>query len=666
MEACSAPAGVIKPIDRQSVHQICSGQVVLSLSTAVKELVENSLDAGATNIDIRLKEFGASLIEVSDNGDGVEEKNFEGLTLKHYTSKLQDFSDLLHVETFGFRGEALSSLCALSDLSIVTCHKSAKVGTRLVFDHKGQISEKIPYPRQQGTTVSVQQLFCTLPVRHKEFQRNIKKEYSKMAQVLQAYCIISTGIRINCTNQVGQGKRNPVFCTSGCTTLKENISALFGSKQLQNLIPFVQQCPSEAICEDYGINSTDIPVKLYRITGFVSRSDHGVGRSSTDRQFFFINQRPCDPLKVSKLVNEVYHMYNRHQYPFVALNIGVNSESVDLNVTPDKRQILLQEEMLLLAILKTSLIQMYDSNVNKLDVNEKVPQKPGISENVPKAISLKSSVPIKQQSPAEQSYAGKEKYVGIARLREAYSLHRSPLCGPKSNKQEDFPVQRKLHNFFTSCKLSSPQPDCRTDHIPVSGKPKQMEQNSMDCESGTDSAKSCTRQPSEFDCNMPETNTSSKPTLGSDNAVSLPNMLQNYSEAGKGEEELKTEMTGCVSELTEKTDSAENCSRLLTDSCSRSYATQGAKRMKVDIPCLDDSLSSGPGTFQTSEIDIPVEMNKKFVKLPFSMALLALRMKLVHEQQAIQKEAQRCRRFRAQISPEDNQVAEAELRKEIR
>ncbi|XP_072415911.1 mismatch repair endonuclease PMS2 [Chiloscyllium punctatum] len=670
MEACSAPARVIKQIDRQSVHQICSGQVVLSLSTAVKELVENSLDAGATNIDIRLKEFGANLIEVSDNGDGVEEKNFEGLTLKHYTSKLQDFSDLLHVETFGFRGEALSSLCALSDLSIVTCHKNAKVGTRLVFDHNGQISEKMPYPRQQGTTVTVQQLFCTLPVRHKEFQRNIKKEYSKMAQVLQAYCIISTGIRINCTNQVGQGKRNPVFCTSGCTTLKENISALFGSKQLQNVIPFVQQSPSEAICEDYGINSTDIPVKLYRITGFVSRSDHGVGRSSTDRQFFFINQRPCDPLKVSKLVNEVYHMYNKHQYPFVALNICVNSESVDLNVTPDKRQILLQEEKLLLAILKTSLIQMYDSNVNKLDVNEKFPQKPGISEKVPTAVSPKSSVPLKQQSPA-QSYSDKEKYVGVARLREAYSLHRSSLCVPKSNKQQDFPVQRKLHNFFTSCKLSSPQPDCRTDHMPVSGNPKQMEQNSMDSESGTNSAKGCTIQPSECDYNTLETNAMSKSTGGSDNAVSLSNMLQKFSEAGKGEEELKTEMIGCevlvpnISELTEKSDSAENCSRLLADSCSHGYVIQGEKRMKVGSSCLDDSLPSGPGLLQTSEIDIPVEMNKKIAILPFSMALLALRMKLVHEQQALQKEAQRRRRFRAQIRPGDNQAAEAELRKEI-
>ncbi|XP_063672016.1 putative postmeiotic segregation increased 2-like protein 2 [Pan troglodytes] len=169
------PAKAIKPIDRKSVHQICSGPVVLSLSTAVKELVENSLDAGATNIDLKLKDYGVDLIEVSDNGCGVEEENFEGLTLKHHTCKIQEFADLTEVETFGFQGEALSSLCALSDVTISTCHASAKVGTRLVFDHDGKIIQKTPYPHPRGTTVSVKQLFSALPVRHKEFQRNIKK-----------------------------------------------------------------------------------------------------------------------------------------------------------------------------------------------------------------------------------------------------------------------------------------------------------------------------------------------------------------------------------------------------------------------------------------------------------------------------------------------------------
>uniref|UniRef100_UPI00398F88B6 mismatch repair endonuclease PMS2 n=1 Tax=Pristiophorus japonicus TaxID=55135 RepID=UPI00398F88B6 len=675
MEACSAPARVIKPIDRQSVHQICSGQVVLSLSTAVKELVENSLDAGATNIDIRLKEFGADLIEVSDNGDGVEEKNFEGLTLKHYTSKLQDFSDLLHVETFGFRGEALSSLCALSDLCVVTCHKTAKVGTRMVFDHNGCISQKMPHPRQQGTTVNVQQLFCTLPVRHKEFLRNIKKEYNKMVQVLQAYCIISTSIRINCTNQVGQGKRNPVICTSGCTTLKENISAVFGSKQLQNLVPFVQLRPSEAICEDYGINPADIPEKLYRIAGFVSRCNHAVGRSSTDRQFFFINQRPCDPAKVSKLVNEVYHMYNRHQYPFVALNICVDSECVDVNVTPDKRQILLQEERLLLAILKTSLIQMYDSDVNKLHVNERFRQMPvlGISEKVPQTIGPECSIPTERESPAVQSHSEKEKNLTITRLREAFSLHQSSLYGPNYSKQQNSPVQSKLHSFLTNCKLSSPRPDCNTEprDCPASGNPKQMEKDSRNSESDTDSGKGSTTPGSTLGCNTPEANASSKSTNGSDSVVSSPEALHNSPEARKGDEELKTGMIGCdflvpgVAVLTEEADPTGNGNRPLPGSHSHIYVAQGVKRTKVGGLCLDVGLSSSLGAFKTPEIDRPVEMNKKIVKLHFSMSLLAERMKMVSEQQARREEAQRYRRFRARISPRDNQAAEDELRKEI-
>ncbi|XP_063461905.1 putative postmeiotic segregation increased 2-like protein 1 isoform X1 [Pan paniscus] len=125
---------------------------------------------------LKLKDYGVDLIEVSGNGCGVEEEKFEGLTLKHHTSKIQEFADVPQVETFGFRGEALSSLCALSDVTISTCHVSVKVGTRLVFDHDGKIIQKTPYPHPRGTTVSVKQLFSTLPVRHKEFQRNIKKK----------------------------------------------------------------------------------------------------------------------------------------------------------------------------------------------------------------------------------------------------------------------------------------------------------------------------------------------------------------------------------------------------------------------------------------------------------------------------------------------------------
>uniref|UniRef100_A0A672PBZ8 Mismatch repair endonuclease PMS2 n=1 Tax=Sinocyclocheilus grahami TaxID=75366 RepID=A0A672PBZ8_SINGR len=430
-------------IDKQSVHQICSGQVVLSLATAVKELVENSIDAGATNVDVKLKDSGIELVEVSDNGKGVEEQNFEGLTLKHHTSKLRDFSDLIHVETFGFRGEALSSLCALSDsLIVVTCHESAQIGARLVYDHDGHLTQHVPHPRQHGTTVTLQKLFSTLPVRHKEFQRNIKKEYSKMIFVLQSYCIISTGVRITCANQTGQGKRTTVLCTSESNSMRDNIGAVFGPKQLQSLIPFQQMSPGDSIKEDYGLREVDVPKDLFVIDGFVSQADHGVGRSATDRQFFFINKRPCDPVKASKLVNEVYHMYNRHQYPFVALNITVASDCVDVNVTPDKRQILLQEEKLLLAILKSSLIAMFETGVNKISLNHITPA-------ITKDREIGSvSEALPDDEPPKTS-------IRLARLKEAFSNHQFPGIGSKQSSHKaacSGSSQKKMFSFVSCSK----------------------------------------------------------------------------------------------------------------------------------------------------------------------------------------------------------------------
>ncbi|RXN04558.1 mismatch repair endonuclease PMS2 [Labeo rohita] len=431
-DSSTGSAGAIKAIDKQSVHQICSGQVVLSLATAVKELVENSIDAGATNVDVKLKDSGTELVEVSDNGKGVEEQNFEGLTLKHHTSKLRDFSDLTHVETFGFRGEALSSLCALSDLTVVTCHESAQIGARLLYDHDGRLTQRVPHPRQHGTTVTLQKLFSTLPVRHKEFQRNIKK----------SYCIISTGVRITCTNQMGQGKRSTVLCTSGSNSMRDNIGAVFGPKQLQSLIPFQQISPNESIKEDYGLSGVDVPKDFFIIDGFVSQADHGVGRSATDRQFFFINKRPCDPVKVSKLVNEVYHMYNRHQYPFVALNITVASDCVDVNVTPDKRQILLQEEKLLLATLKSSLIVMFETGVNKISLNHITPAITKLCRPIETSAGSEDRE-IGSVSEALPDDGPPKTSVNLAGLKAAFSNHQldSPVSMQKKTVLLQFSLQ---------------------------------------------------------------------------------------------------------------------------------------------------------------------------------------------------------------------------------
>ncbi|XP_068940994.1 mismatch repair endonuclease PMS2 isoform X2 [Petaurus breviceps papuanus] len=667
-------AKAIRPIDHKSVHQICSGQVVLSLGTAVKELLENSLDAGATNIDLKLKEYGADLIEVSDNGLGVEKENFEGLTLKHHTSKIQDFSDLTHVGTFGFRGEALSSLCALSDVMISTCHKSATIGTRLIFDHNGKIVQRVPYPRPQGTTVTVQQLFSTLPVRHKEFQRNIKKEFTKMVQVLQAYCIISTGIRINCTNQVGQGKRQTILCTNGNSTVKENIGAVFGQKQLQSLIPFVQLPPSESVCEEYGIDYNDALHNLFSISGFVSCSDHGVGRSTTERQFFFINQRPCDPAKISRLVNEVYHLYNRHQYPFVVFNISVNSECVDINVTPDKRQIFLQEEKLLLAVLKTSLIGMFDSGVNKLSVN----QKPvlDIEGNLLKMCPTEMEKPLPEKEKNLISLPTKEekKTLTIARLREAFSLHHATEHSSQNLKTlkqpQDSPRQRNPWSFCNApSPVNSPKQisgkECNSQEETLEPSPcRHSSMNPKPVDSDKYSGHSSTSTKSDEGFSTPDRGTHV------DKECVTSSLEEDYTFSEEGVEPLKkspgTDSQLSVTERSLEEKGIENDFRNLPQPSNNSPPK--GKRFKKEVTSLNFSVppkGMNSETCSASQVDVAIKVTKKEVPLNFSMTSLTKRLQQLQHQEQQREKALNYRRFRAKISPGENQAAEDELRKEI-
>ncbi|XP_065749538.1 mismatch repair endonuclease PMS2 isoform X8 [Phocoena phocoena] len=615
MERADVPsselAKAIKPIDRKSVHQICSGQVVLSLSTAVKELVENSVDASATNIELRLKDYGAELIEVSDNGCGVEEENFEGLTLKHHTSKIQEFADLTQVETFGFRGEALSSLCALSDVTISTCHTSAKVGTRLVFDHNGKILQKTPYPRPRGTTVSVQQLFYTLPVRHKEFQRNIKK--------------------------------------------------------LQSLIPFVQLPPSDTVREEYGLSSSQALHNLFCISGFISHCAHGVGRSSTDRQFFFINRRPCDPAKVSRLVNEVYHMYNRHQYPFVVLNISVDLECVDINVTPDKRQILLQEEKLLLAVLKTSLIGMFDSDVNKLNVS----QQPlfDVEGHLIKRHSaeVEKPVPEKQGDPAPLRTRGEEKRaVTISRLREAFSLRHTVenrSRGPKATDPRRISPRQKSSTPLPSAS----GPLCSWKHI---SEPREEGVTStqepcdpmgrVDTEEGW--GHSSASAGSEEGSSTPKTG--SQPS--SDHVASSPK--DGFSQENVESLEKLPETDHRLSGTNCHLDHEESDSRARVSLQPTHLSSPNAKRFRKEgVPLNPDVPPESMKTrnASVSEVDVAVEINKKIVPLDFSMSSLAKRIKQLCQQEQQQEGGQNYRKFRAKICPGENQAAEDELRKEI-
>ncbi|KAG8999615.1 hypothetical protein FRB90_012030 [Tulasnella sp. 427] len=256
----------IKPIDRASVHRITSGQVVIDLQTAVKELVENSLDAGATNI--------------------------------------------------GF------------------------TPTKLL---------------QRGTTVTVTGLFTPLPVRRKEFERNAKREFGKALALLQAYALVpcvqeNQGVRLTVFNQIGAGKKTFVLQTDASRSLKSSVSSLWGPKQVENLVSLDLRCQvqtDKASLKRQGIleeQSSDVYV-----TGLISKFSPGSGRTSSDRQFFYIQ----------KAFNEVYRTFNANQSPFIVADFRLPTTSCDINVSPDKRTIFIHSEGNLILALKEALEEAF-------------------------------------------------------------------------------------------------------------------------------------------------------------------------------------------------------------------------------------------------------------------------------------------------------------------
>lgn len=227
----------IKALEGRTVHQIQSGQVIIDLCSVVKELVENSLDAGATSIDVRFKNNGLDSIEVQDNGVGISSDNYGSIALKHYTSKLSSYDDLTSLQTFGFRGEALSSLCALSKFHIITAqaHEAPK-GTRLDFEVSGKLKGTQIVASQKGATVAVEDLFRNLPVRRRELEKNIKREYGKVLGILQAYACICTQARVAVSNVMAKGKKVTIFATKSNQSTRDNIANVFGAKILSGIV----------------------------------------------------------------------------------------------------------------------------------------------------------------------------------------------------------------------------------------------------------------------------------------------------------------------------------------------------------------------------------------------------------------------------------------------
>ena len=361
----------ITPIDPSSVHRICSGQVIVDLATAVKELIENSLDAGATAIDIRLKEYGSEVIEVSDNGGGVSPGDRKLLMKKYHTSKLSTFDDLEQLMTFGFRGEALSSLCAVARVSAVTKVDGEECGVKLEFDSHGELVQETMIARAVGTTIAVKDLFHSLPVRHKEFKKNLKRDFSKLVSLLQAYSLIHTETRFLCTNQLGNGSaRHTVISTQSIVpstsgsgngaldldAVKAAARSLFNRRNADTLAPL------RRTNDRLGVT----------IEGLVSSCNSGQATKS-DSRFFFVNKRPIQYPKAGSVVYETFKSFvspAQTAKPMCIINFQVDPKSVDVNVTPDKRKVFFHNETEICRFLQQCLVDLWEGQRSTFHVKQ--------------------------------------------------------------------------------------------------------------------------------------------------------------------------------------------------------------------------------------------------------------------------------------------------------
>ncbi|XP_025259938.1 PMS1 protein homolog 1 isoform X9 [Theropithecus gelada] len=311
----------MKQLPAATVRLLSSSQIITSVVSVVKELIENSLDAGATSIDVKLENYGFDKIEVRDNGEGIKAVDAPVMAMKYYTSKINSHEDLENLTTYGFRGEALGSICCVAEVLITTRTAADNFSTQYVLDGSGHILSQKPSHLGQGTTVTALRLFKNLPVR-KQFYSTAKKckdEIKKIQDLLMSYGILKPDLRI-------------VFVHN----------------------------------------------KIY-LSGFLPKcdADHSFTSLSTpERSFIFINSRPVHQKDILKLIRHHYNLKclkeSTRLYPIFFLKIDVPTADVDVNLTPDKSQVLLQNKESVLIALENLMTTCYGPlpSTNSYENNE--------------------------------------------------------------------------------------------------------------------------------------------------------------------------------------------------------------------------------------------------------------------------------------------------------
>ncbi|ORY86238.1 hypothetical protein BCR37DRAFT_376796 [Protomyces lactucae-debilis] len=351
----------MQAIPKHDVHRIQSAQVITSLAHAAKELLENAIDAHATKVSIKLVNHGLDLLEVADNGAGIQAADYASLATPHATSKLKEFGDLETLATLGFRGEALGALCSLSAFTVTTCTaETYPMGVLLTYSHTGHLESTKPVSAQIGTTVRIVDLFSQLPVRRKDLEKNAKREFAKAVKLLSAYAAIQEGIKMEIIHIPDTKGNKRVSClgaqgTSGSGNPDKVMVEIFGSKLATSLLPINLTCPLHGFNKRSLSETGQTRAERQLICkGFVSKpwSEYG---GMADRQLVSINKRPCSLPPLARLVSSLYQGAGGHKQPFFMFDLTLPPDAYDVNVSPDKRTIFLHNQAEILDMLREYL-----------------------------------------------------------------------------------------------------------------------------------------------------------------------------------------------------------------------------------------------------------------------------------------------------------------------
>ncbi|CAK9684510.1 DNA mismatch repair protein MutL family protein [Candida parapsilosis] len=392
----------IKKLDESVINKIAAGEIIIQPANALKEMLENSIDAKATNIEIVVKEGGLKLLQITDNGEGINKDDLPLLCERFATSKLTKFEDLESIATYGFRGEALSSISHISRLSVTTKTRDSKLAYKAFYldgklctssfkSSSGKSVDPKPIAGRDGTQITVEDLFYNLPSRFKGL-RSKSDEFARILDIVGRYAIHTQHVGFSCKKY---GDPLHQLNTRANMALKERIRTVYGSAVANELMDITVGSSSPSN-DDASVDDKIEELGLLKVTGAITNANYN--NKKKIQPIIFINHRlvSCDPLK--RAINSVFQYFlPRGNYPFFYISLEIKPESLDVNIHPTKREVrFLNEEEIIDVIVGKVHGTLANFDTSRKFSTQSIVSKRGFELDEERLDELKSQQPLKK------------------------------------------------------------------------------------------------------------------------------------------------------------------------------------------------------------------------------------------------------------------------------